>query len=169
MVEVRVTCCHTEFLAPVSKPRSSLGCSISTTLWGRSSSWSMTSIPYHSLSRQGGITADPPLECILSRQEQRTIVDSTFLPGSLLGCVLCTACFFNRAVAGRGPRLRDPSEGVAGKGARPIPWSIVLEVLYFLAYQNETMFEGGKWKQPISPYWWLGPADLDIQMTVFRG
>ena len=30
------------------------------------------------------------------------------------------------------------------------------QVLYFLAYSNETMFEGGKWKQPISPYWCLG-------------
>ncbi|CAK9029668.1 unnamed protein product, partial [Durusdinium trenchii] len=27
-----------------------------------------------------------------------------------------------------------------------------LAVLYFLAFQNENMFEGGKWKQPISPY-----------------
>ena len=26
------------------------------------------------------------------------------------------------------------------------------QVLYFLAFQNENMFEGGKWKQPISPY-----------------
>ena len=35
------------------------------------------------------------------------------------------------------------------------------EVLYFLAYQNETMFEGGKWKQPISPYWSLGLDSRD--------
>ncbi|CAE7213074.1 OGG1 [Symbiodinium sp. CCMP2592] len=44
-----------------------------------------------------------------------------------------------------------------------------LLVLYFLAYQNETMFEGGKWKQPISPYWSLNTMKMiSIMLSLFK-
>ena len=40
--------------------------------------------------------------------------------------------------------------------AAPIASAVTqLAVLWFLAFQNENMFEEGKWKQPISPYWSL--------------
>ncbi|CAE7895966.1 Fras1 [Symbiodinium necroappetens] len=44
-----------------------------------------------------------------------------------------------------------------------------LLVLYFLAYQNETMFEGGKWKQPISSYWSLNTMKMiSIMLSLFK-
>lgn len=44
-----------------------------------------------------------------------------------------------------------------------------LSVLYFLAFQNENMFEEGKWKQPISPYWSLNVMKLiSIVVSLFK-
>ncbi|CAJ1403977.1 unnamed protein product [Effrenium voratum] len=44
-----------------------------------------------------------------------------------------------------------------------------LAVLYFLAYQNENMFEEGKWKQPISPYWSLNVMKvISIAVSLFK-
>jgi len=44
-----------------------------------------------------------------------------------------------------------------------------LSVLYFLAFQNENMFEEGKWKQPISPYGSLNVMKLiSIVVSLFK-